>query len=497
MGNIDSLKQYIQHKQIETKQLLCKLRSLERKLYHLREKIELEINQYNFNYQQPVSLDSQPPNCFNNRIYVIQELRLENKNMEKEYRECKKMLNELSDELNISISCYKEIMIEKRAINLAQTPIFLQHVLSNNNSDNHQKLGPAIQLISPSLPHSNSTLLNSLTKNSTSSNDTIDLDQLAQQSILNNEIPKRYEIWFKNTKWKLNEPDGKTGQAQFLMKNFLYTKVTNQQELDCVEHNLEIESCKLQDLTTGKANGGMGDPNTSNRCNLFQDVLSSLFENSNEASATAAAVATASSSSHQTSILDESLKEKQLILNRTASSKSKIGSSSSSSRSLSCSSSSSADLSSSHKLLNESLTSSVSISSNQNNNDTAPILVNNNNRNMTMVRIYCKEKPPVGIPVFEHLELNVSPLSIKLTNRFFKMMLKFFFENQSNETRLNNNVTNSSGTNNGNSSNINNNTNTASSSKNFHRHSYNLIQASSSSTNANTDDAFASLKGLK
>lgn len=47
-----------------------------------------------------------------------------------------------------------------------------------------------------------------------------------------------------------------------------------------------------------------------------------------------------------------------------------------------------------------------------------------------MIRIYCKERPPVGIPVVEHLELNVAPLSIKLTNRFFKMMIKFFFDNE-------------------------------------------------------------------
>jgi hypothetical protein len=222
-GNLDSLKQYIQLKQIETKQLLIRLRELERKLYHLREKIESEINDYNLRFQQQSSenqpssqqqsgssfsfLSSSSPTTssssfLNNRIYVIQELRLENKNMEKEYKECKKMLNELSDELNISISCYKEIMIEKRAINLAQTPVFLQHVLSSN-----QKLSTTIQFLSPPPAQQ---LLNSDTA--------IDLDQLAQQSILNNEIPKRYEIWFKNTKWKLNEADGKTGCAQFLMK---------------------------------------------------------------------------------------------------------------------------------------------------------------------------------------------------------------------------------------------------------------------------------------
>ena len=52
------------------------------------------------------------------------------------------------------------------------------------------------------------------------------------------------------------------------------------------------------------------------------------------------------------------------------------------------------------------------------------------NNDSKMIRVYCKERPPVGIPVIEHLEVNVSPLSIKLTNSFYEMMMKFFFENQ-------------------------------------------------------------------
>lgn len=50
-----------------------------------------------------------------------------------------------------------------------------------------------------------------------------------------------------------------------------------------------------------------------------------------------------------------------------------------------------------------------------------------NNSNLIMIRIYCKERPPVGIPVIEHLELNISPLMINLTNRFYRTMIKFFF----------------------------------------------------------------------
>lgn len=182
MGNLESLKQYIQQKQIETKQLLCQLRHLEKQLYHLKEKIEFEVSEYNQKYAS-----QQAQHLYSNQIYVIQELKLENKNMEKQYRECKKMLNELSDELNISISCYKEIMIEKRAINLAQTPLFVQHVLGNTNE---QKLNNTFLLLSSPLGQTkySSFLMNGLNENPDAS---IDLDQLAQQSILNNEIPKR------------------------------------------------------------------------------------------------------------------------------------------------------------------------------------------------------------------------------------------------------------------------------------------------------------------
>ena len=61
-----------------------------------------------------------------------------------------------------------------------------------------------------------------------------------------------------------------------------------------------------------------------------------------------------------------------------------------------------------------------------------------------MIRVYFKERPPVGcIPVIDHLELNVSPLSINLTNSFYKMMMKFFFDNQTN-VQTNNSINSSS-----------------------------------------------------
>lgn len=44
------------------------------------------------------------------------------------------------------------------------------------------------------------------------------------------------------------------------------------------------------------------------------------------------------------------------------------------------------------------------------------------------LRIFCRERPPVaGIPVKEHFEVNVVPMTIAVTKAFFKRMLKFFF----------------------------------------------------------------------
>lgn len=44
------------------------------------------------------------------------------------------------------------------------------------------------------------------------------------------------------------------------------------------------------------------------------------------------------------------------------------------------------------------------------------------------LRIYCRELAPVGgIPVKEHLEVNVVPFTIKVTKVFFQKMVKFFF----------------------------------------------------------------------
>jgi hypothetical protein len=44
------------------------------------------------------------------------------------------------------------------------------------------------------------------------------------------------------------------------------------------------------------------------------------------------------------------------------------------------------------------------------------------------LRIFCRERPPVaGIPIKEHFEVNVVPMTIAVTKAFFKRMLKFFF----------------------------------------------------------------------
>lgn len=52
-----------------------------------------------------------------------------------------------------------------------------------------------------------------------------------------------------------------------------------------------------------------------------------------------------------------------------------------------------------------------------------------------MIRVYFKERPPVGcIPVVDHLELNVAPLSINLSHSFYLMALRFFFDNSATAT---------------------------------------------------------------
>ena len=219
----------------------------------------------------------------------------------------------------------------------------------------------------------------------------LDLDQQAQQSILNNEIGRRYEIWFKQTQWKLNDDDGQTGCAQFLMKNILYTKVSNQQELDCVEHTLEIESCKVQDLSdcaslnqsqaadkTSKTKG-KNKFKTKRKTGMNAFVLKALFESSSHPSFKSANVENVSNE-HESSIhFDNNGNE-----NANTESDSEFGESF-------------------HMAMN----------------------------NCTMIRVYFKERPPVGcIPVIDHLELNVSPLSINLTNSFYKNMMKFFFNSQ-------------------------------------------------------------------
>jgi hypothetical protein len=121
----------------------------------------------------------------------------------------------------------------------------------------------------------------------------LDLDQQAQQSILNTEIGRRYEICFKHTRWQLNDSDGQTPRAQFLMKNILYTKVSNQQELDCVEHTLEIESCRVQDLQSElqlqqvglgahRPKAGSGGKAKKPAASFDTFVLKGLFDNTGE-----------------------------------------------------------------------------------------------------------------------------------------------------------------------------------------------------------------------
>jgi len=405
-GNSDSLKQHIQIKQIEAKQLLCKLRLLERKLYHLREKIELEIAAYNHNHNLNLLQTQTLNNLNSNQIYVIQELRLENKAMEKEYKECKKMLNELSDELNISISCYKEMMFEKRAFNLANTPQFMQNISNATNLQMNQNATNYFRFKSYLLPpmlvnlstNSNNSMnrsfsssfikLNNL-NSSNAANNSVELDQQQtkneiENEILNNEIGRRYEVWFKHTQWKLNDDDGKTSLAKFLMKNFLYTKVTNQTELDCVEHNLEIESCKVQDLTNVESSQKNLKKHETSSLTAF-NVLTSLFDEANF-------INEFESESFENSKSDndevnnysddyENLKESDDYLYISDVEGGEVGKEE-------------GMLKSNNKEPAES--------------STIKSKINPSNSQVVMFRIFCKERPPVGsIPVFEHLELNV------------------------------------------------------------------------------------------
>lgn len=51
-----------------------------------------------------------------------------------------------------------------------------------------------------------------------------------------------------------------------------------------------------------------------------------------------------------------------------------------------------------------------------------------------LLRIFCREKAPVGgISIKEHLEVNVVPITIGLTDAFYKAMLKFFFPGRDTE----------------------------------------------------------------
>ena len=257
-----------------------------------------------------------------------------------------------------------------------------------------------------------------------------DLDQQAkneiENEILNNEIGRRYEVWFKHTQWKLNDDDGKTSLAKFLMKNFLYTKVTNQIELDCVEHNLEIESCKVQDLTSSSTvASGKNAKNASSKATNQgaanpANVMTSLFDEAtllNNYDFESDSIAENedekrseddeydySDMNYDTVNNDEFYHSSDAENNEFSEENEAKTSSSTTASKTKCPGPQSSRIN--HQLYPA------------------------NSSHTVMFRIYCKERPPVGsIPVFEHLELNVSPLLIKFTNRFYNMMMRFFFEN--------------------------------------------------------------------
>ncbi|XP_077995172.1 bridge-like lipid transfer protein family member 2 [Glandiceps talaboti] len=60
------------------------------------------------------------------------------------------------------------------------------------------------------------------------------------------------------------------------------------------------------------------------------------------------------------------------------------------------------------------------------------------------LRVFCKSKPPVGgICITEHFEVNVVPVKIQLTYRFFKTMMGFFFPGRNIDQESNNDDTHS------------------------------------------------------
>ena len=323
-GDVNSLKEHIKQKQIEIKEILSKLRILERQIFYLAQKIQFETE----------NLDLQ-------HSWSMNDLKTENIKMEKEYKLLKTMLNNLSDELNVSISCFKEVMLEQRIMCMKKTSFAN---INNSNKINENSDLKSVNEDSESLDGVDKFTINfneNINNGATSSHKSFSKNDEADDehnSDMLNEIGRRYEIWFKSTQWKLTEPAGLNESAQFTMKNFLYTKVANQQEFDCVEHTLEVESCRIQDLT----------PDQSIENN---DVLNSNYDFT----------------------IDESIDDITSL--------------------------------------------------NQGSSNLFP-------ENKTiMLRLFCKQRPPVNyISVIEHLELNLSPIRIRLTHRFFKMLMKFFFE---------------------------------------------------------------------
>lgn len=129
-------------------------------------------------------------------------------------------------------------------------------------------------------------------------------------------VVRRSEVCFKHARWRLTDADGQLGIADLVLNNFLYSKVTKND--DSVEHLLELGYVKMNNLL----------PN-----------------------------------SHYKIVLQPTELQPNIPLDR-----------------------------------------------------------------QRALRIFCRERAPVGgIPVKEHLELNVIPITIGLTYAFVTTMLKFFF----------------------------------------------------------------------
>lgn len=158
--SIEDQKRPIQHVQTEIRGLMSRIRCLEKDI-HFITKARLEEG------------DSD-------------ELRVEYEELQKSIRDCKEMLTNKSDELDMMLSCYNETQLS-----------------ASNRLATIRKDKPLT-------------------------------------------IVRANEICFKHAQWRLTEADGQIGIADLILSNFLYTK--NSKSDDSVDHLLELGYIRINNL---------------------------------------------------------------------------------------------------------------------------------------------------------------------------------------------------------------------------------------------------------